>query len=159
MDGSTLVEWMILEWIIVELILLISGLTYWITGMIGAGLLALRYNRDAGGWVLLAFLLGWLAVLLLLCAGARKRRSKVAPAVQEPEAEERNTGINATDKDGWTRLHIFAMRGDIDRARELIEAGADVNAKENLNGWTPLKVAQVNGRQDMAEFIKKAGGV
>lgn len=63
------------------------------------------------------------------------------------------------DRYGWTYLHYAAMRGDVAQARSLIENGADVNAKENREGRTPLKVAQAHDRHDMVEFLKKAGGV
>lgn len=64
-----------------------------------------------------------------------------------------------THRRGWTYLHYAAMRGDVAQARTLIKNGADVNAKENLEGRTPLQVAQAHDKHDMVEFLKKAGGV
>lgn len=67
-------------------------------------------------------------------------------------------GIDASDPHGWTRLHHAAMSGDLGRVRELIEAGADINAK-GKDGMTPLKVAQVNKNDEVAVFLKELGGV
>ena len=67
-------------------------------------------------------------------------------------------GIDASDPHGWTHLHHAAMSGDLGRVRELIEAGADINAKEK-DGMTPLKVAQVHKNDEVAIFLKELGGV
>ena len=74
-------------------------------------------------------------------------------------AQEQEDPIDATDRHGWTRLHNAAMSGDLVRVRELIEAGADINAREKLEGWTPLKVAQVHKNDEVALFLKEHGGV
>jgi ankyrin repeat protein len=47
---------------------------------------------------------------------------------------------------------VFA--GDLDRLRELIESGADVNESDEQ---TPLVEAAQNGRLDMVEVLLKAG--
>jgi len=39
----------------------------------------------------------------------------------------------------------------------LIEKGADVNAKNNF-GQTPLKIAVVKGKTDVANYLKSVGG-
>lgn len=67
-------------------------------------------------------------------------------------------GIDSSDSHGWTRLHHAAMSGDLGRIRDLIEAGADINAKEK-DGMTPLKVAQVHKNDEVAVFLKELGGV
>ena len=67
-------------------------------------------------------------------------------------------GIDASDPHGWTRLHHAAMSGDLRRVRELIEAGADINAKEK-DGMTPLKVARVHKNDEVVVFLQQRGGV
>ena len=46
--------------------------------------------------------------------------------------------------------------GDLSRVRELVTAGADVNAR-GLNGWTPLIHAALASRADVVEFLLQAG--
>ena len=85
---------------------------------------------------------------------------KVADVVElSADQEVQEDPINASDRHGWTRLHLAAMAGDLSQVRELIEAGADINAKEKLEGWTPLKVAQVHKNNDVAILLKERGGV
>ena len=38
-----------------------------------------------------------------------------------------------TYKDGWTALHIAAMRGHNDVVGLLLEAGSDIHAKDNVS--------------------------
>ena len=45
--------------------------------------------------------------------------------------------VNDNDEYGGTALHMAAMRGDAEKARDLIAAGADVNAESNA-GMTAL---------------------
>ncbi len=55
-----------------------------------------------------------------------------------------------------TPLHQAAMRGDIERIQELIESGANVNAKD-LAGWTALHFAAWQETEEMAKLLRKAG--
>jgi len=49
--------------------------------------------------------------------------------------------VNAEDDKGITALHSAAMMGHIEIADLLIAKGADVNAKDEITGWTPLHYA------------------
>ena len=53
-------------------------------------------------------------------------------------------------------LHTCAEKGHLDVARDLIEAGADVNAKDN-NGLTPLCFCAAKGHLDVARALIEAG--
>ena len=53
-------------------------------------------------------------------------------------------------------LHTCAEKGHLDVARDLIEAGADVNAKDN-DGFTPLSICAEKGHLDVARDLIWAG--
>jgi len=53
-------------------------------------------------------------------------------------------------------LHRAAARGDLGKVRELIERGADVNARDN-SGGTPLHWAAGIGRLDVARLLIEHG--
>jgi len=61
-----------------------------------------------------------------------------------------NAPVNA---EGQTPLHIAAMNGDTERARLLIEGGANVNAK-NAAGITPMRCAAIGGHAEMVDLLK-----
>jgi len=62
----------------------------------------------------------------------------------------------ATNPDGTTDLHWAAHNDDIESARRLLKAGADVKAA-NRYGVTPLSEACINGNGAMVEILLKAG--
>jgi len=53
-------------------------------------------------------------------------------------------------------LHTCAENGHLDVARDLIEAGADVNAKDN-DGFTPLSICAEKGHLNVARALIEAG--
>ena len=54
--------------------------------------------------------------------------------------------IHANGINGWTPLHMAAARGQFEKARLLIEAGADVNRRKEIDGEeTPLMEAAFVG--------------
>src|SRR5262249_17354657 len=57
--------------------------------------------------------------------------------------------------DGGNLLHGATWGGSIEMVRFLLERGLDVNAA-NDNGLTPLMVAALQGRVDMARVLLKA---
>jgi ankyrin repeat protein len=60
--------------------------------------------------------------------------------------------LNDKDKNGDTPLHIAALHGQVAAAQALLDAGADVNAKNNYGPFTPGdlwdKVLASNSHQD-----------
>ncbi|RPA86472.1 ankyrin repeat protein, partial [Ascobolus immersus RN42] len=57
---------------------------------------------------------------------------------------------------GWTALHIAAERERLAFALALINAGADIEAQDDL-GQTPLHRAAWVGREKMVKFLLDAG--
>jgi uncharacterized protein len=69
------------------------------------------------------------------------------------------SGINLNIKYsyyGWTALHWAAFHGKLDIVKALINAGADVNAKDN-DGWTALHLAAKYGDLDVVKALINAG--
>ncbi|MDP6307261.1 MAG: ankyrin repeat domain-containing protein, partial [Verrucomicrobiota bacterium] len=63
------------------------------------------------------------------------------------------TDVNAKDEEGWTPLHIAAIRGNKEIAELLIAKGADVNAANNVK-LTPLDLAS----DEVVGLLLKQGG-
>lgn len=57
---------------------------------------------------------------------------------------------------GFTALHFAAQQGDVDSARYLLEAGADINSPHPEHG-SPLVIAIASGHEDLAMFLLKQG--
>lgn len=66
------------------------------------------------------------------------------------------TDVNATLPDGATALHWAAYHDDLETAKLLIEAGADVSTNNDL-GVTPLSLACLNGSGPMVKELLQAG--
>jgi len=62
------------------------------------------------------------------------------------------------DLTGRTPLHLAADAGNLDVARRLVGAGADVNAKDG-EGRTPLYLATRQRHDDLAKFLRDSGAV
>lgn len=54
-------------------------------------------------------------------------------------------------------LLAAARRGDIVEARDLLERGADPEARSPMSGWTPLIVASMQGHTEVALLLLAAG--
>ena len=70
--------------------------------------------------------------------------------------------ITAVDNNGWTLLHYLGFSGtgqeSGELAEKLIKMGLDVNA-ECQQGHTPLHLALMNTRSEMAEIFRTHGGI
>jgi hypothetical protein len=59
---------------------------------------------------------------------------------------------------GWTALHAAAVAGDRGATEALLAQGADVNARETLQGRTPVLWAAAGGRADLMKLFLDRGG-
>lgn len=65
--------------------------------------------------------------------------------------------VNQALGDGMTALHLAAEAGDLEMARLLIYAGADLNAGTRIGAYTPLHFASREGNAEMVEVLLAAG--
>ena len=49
--------------------------------------------------------------------------------------------------------------GDLEKVKQLLEKGADVNAREYEYGWTALMLAALNGHKEVVELLIEKGGM
>lgn len=62
---------------------------------------------------------------------------------------------NEACENGLTPLHRAALNGSVDLTKLLVNRGADVNVLDAiLTRLTPLGIAEMMGRTDIAEFLK-----
>ncbi|XP_026209221.1 ankyrin repeat domain-containing protein 53 [Anabas testudineus] len=61
--------------------------------------------------------------------------------------------MNATTSSGLTPLHVAATEGLLECTKILVQAGADVLAKDNM-GHTPLDLARIWCRRTVARYLK-----
>ena len=64
--------------------------------------------------------------------------------------------LNAQDDQGWTPINLAVKNGYVKEAYALIDAGADVQIRENKQKMTPLMHAAWVGDGDLAHAIIKA---
>uniref|UniRef100_UPI003AAEA125 BRCA1-associated RING domain protein 1 n=1 Tax=Centroberyx gerrardi TaxID=166262 RepID=UPI003AAEA125 len=79
------------------------------------------------------------------------RASGGRPASGSPAIMKRN-------HKGETPLHLAAIKGDVETAKELLDQGADPNLKDNA-GWTPLHEACNLGHQAVVEVLVLRGAL
>ena len=65
--------------------------------------------------------------------------------------------VNTTQADGMTALHWAAQKGDIELAKVLLYASANLKATTRIGGYTPLLIASKNGDAAMIEALASAG--
>jgi ankyrin repeat protein len=99
-------------------------------------------------------------------AGARGRGAGAGAAAQAPAAEGEQepeddpevivAGLVGSGGGGLTALVFAAREGDIESARALVEAGADVNLTTEYS-WTPLLTAVNNRNYQLAAYLLENG--
>lgn len=58
---------------------------------------------------------------------------------------------------GWTALHVAAMNGHYDTSLQLLQLGANVNAKDK-DGWTPSYLAKLYNRTEVLKLLESWSG-
>ncbi|HUE02332.1 MAG TPA: ankyrin repeat domain-containing protein [Bryobacteraceae bacterium] len=69
----------------------------------------------------------------------------------------KHADVNAAQGDGMTALHWAAAKDDLEMARLLIAAGANVKAANRVAAVTPLSLAATNGNAAMIAILLQAG--
>src|SRR6185369_2196634 len=85
--------------------------------------------------------------------GARGQGAAVDP---DDDSEVIVAGLVGSGGGGLTPLVFAAREGDIDSAKMLLDAGADVNQQTEY-GWTPLLVATNNRFYKLASYLLERG--
>src|SRR5919198_1015198 len=65
--------------------------------------------------------------------------------------------VNTALGDGMTALHYAASKHDVEMAKILVYAGANVKATTRIGGYTPLLIASRDGDAQMIETLLAAG--
>jgi ankyrin repeat protein len=65
--------------------------------------------------------------------------------------------VNTTQADGMTALHWAAQKGDVELAKMLLYASANLKATTRIGGYTPLLIASRNGDAPMIDTLTQAG--
>jgi len=75
----------------------------------------------------------------------------------------RNANVNLSNHSGFTALMYAAGYGRIEVVKELLAAGADVNARIKSNGWTALSMASryssSTEHQSVVKILKDNGAI
>src|SRR5581483_4572696 len=61
--------------------------------------------------------------------------------------------VNTAQGDGMTALHWAVQKGDVDLARTLLYAGANIRATTRIGGYTPLLIASRMGSAPMIQAL------
>jgi ankyrin repeat protein len=69
---------------------------------------------------------------------------------------EHGASANARQNGGWTPLHAAALNGDVESARTLIAAGADVQTRAD-NNQSALDMALTKAQQAMVDYLEANG--
>src|SRR5579862_1650484 len=129
--------------------------------------------RSEDGWTplhLAAYFGKTEAVRLLLNKGADVNARSTNPMENHPlhaAASGRHGGVikllvdhganvNARQHGGWTAMHAAARNGDLEIAKTLLAAGADVAPRAD-NNQSPLDLALTEGRQSIVDFLEANG--
>ena len=65
--------------------------------------------------------------------------------------------VNTTQADGMTALHWAAQKGDVELAKILLYASANLKATTRIGGYTPLLIASKNGDAAMIDTLTRSG--
>jgi uncharacterized protein len=103
------------------------------------------------------------ASCLCLFAAAAPSGSPVADAARRDDRDtvrsllRQGADVNAPLGDGMSALHWAAERGDVELAKMLVTAGANVKAVTRVGHYTPLHVAAKSGSAAVVALLLEAG--
>ena len=86
--------------------------------------------------------------------GAEAERARQRPAAAAGGDD--GAAQSAQRVGNMTPLHFAAREGDLESARILVAAGADINA-QTVDGWTPLLIATQNRNYQLGSFLLDHG--
>ena len=67
---------------------------------------------------------------------------------------QKSASYDLKDKSGMSAIHYAVDGGNADTLEWILQDGADVNARDYSNGWTPLlRAASVNSSKDIARVL------
>ena len=66
-----------------------------------------------------------------------------------------NNQVKADCKTLNEQLFDSILQNDLDSVKNLIDEGADINAKDSVSGFYPIMVATIHGHKDIVEFFIK----
>ncbi len=113
-----------------------------------------RWSRGLGAGI---------AGALCLSAMLHAQATTIAGAAMAGDREQvralirQGSDVNVAAGDGLTALHHAAMTNDVDLARMLVIAGANVHATTRLGDYTPLMLAAQEGHAAMVAMLVEAG--
>jgi len=84
------------------------------------------------------------------------RRQQRQPATDADDVETVIAGLVGSESGGLAAITFAAREGDIESAKILLDAGADVNQLTNY-GWTPLLVATNNRHYKLGAYLIERG--
>jgi uncharacterized protein len=105
-------------------------------------------------------LISGLCMAVLVSAAGDPRLSEAAMQGNKDTVRallKQRVDVDASQGDGTTALHWAAFRDDLDMAKMLIAAGANVKAETREGAITPLFMACTNGNAAMIDLLLKSG--
>ena len=114
-------------------------------------------SRHMGGRIA-----GALLCVLLLPGAAASQTPGLLDAVKEGDAQAvrsllaSGADANAAQGDGLSALHVGAQQGNVELVNLLIAAGAKLEAKTRIGGYTPLHVASQGAHAEVVRALLKA---
>jgi ankyrin repeat protein len=109
------------------------------------------------------FVAAWLLTALLFAGNASAQDVRLLSATRNSDLDAARSLLgagadpNVAQGDGMTPLHLAAERGNVEMAKLLIGARANVNAKTRIGEYTPLHVASAGGHVQVVEALLSAG--